>query len=90
MSLPLPFHFPISLLTHYSYQYVGWGKTRHPGRMTNILQQAKMPVVSKEVCHKKNYWSIGIPVSTIRWLFMLPSHFLHFRCLKGLVHQENR
>jgi len=41
----------------------GWGKVRHPGYMTNILQQAKMPVVSKQVCHKKNYAAIRIPVT---------------------------
>jgi len=41
----------------------GWGKVRHPGYMTNILQQAKMPVVSNQVCHKKNYASIRIPVT---------------------------
>jgi len=41
----------------------GWGKVRHPGYMTNILQQAKMPVVSKDVCHKKNYNAIRIPVT---------------------------
>merc|ERR1711962_1906226 len=31
--------------------------------ITNILQQAKMPVVSNQVCHKKNYASIRIPVT---------------------------
>jgi len=41
----------------------GWGKVRHPGSMTNLLQQAKMPVVSKAVCHKKNYAAIRIPVT---------------------------
>jgi len=41
----------------------GWGKVRHPGSMTNILQQAKMPVVSKDVCHKKNYAAIRVPVT---------------------------
>jgi len=41
----------------------GWGKVRHPGSMTRVLQQAKMPVVSKQVCHAKNYRNIRIPVT---------------------------
>jgi len=41
----------------------GWGKVRHPGSMTTILQQAKMPVVSQYVCNKKNYRAIRIPVT---------------------------
>jgi len=41
----------------------GWGKTRHPGSMTRVLQQAKMPVVSNRVCHDKNYPNIRIPVT---------------------------
>ena len=42
---------------------LGWGKVRHPGDMTNVLQQVKMPVVSNGVCHKKNFPRIRVPVS---------------------------
>jgi len=28
----------------------GWGKTRHPGSMTTILQQGKMPIVDRRTC----------------------------------------
>jgi len=41
----------------------GWGKVRHPGDMTNVLQQVKMPVVSNGVCHKKNFPRIRVPVT---------------------------
>jgi len=41
----------------------GWGKVRHPGNGYHILQQAKMPVVSNEVCHRKNFPRIRIPVT---------------------------
>jgi len=28
----------------------GWGKTRHPGSMTTVLQQGKMPIVDRRRC----------------------------------------
>jgi len=42
----------------------GWGKTRHPGSMTNILQQAMLPVVSSSVCHAYNKKTIPIPITS--------------------------
>merc|ERR1712212_579967 len=42
----------------------GWGKTRHPGSMTNILQQAMLPVVSNDVCYAKNKNTIPIPITS--------------------------
>lgn len=30
----------------------GWGKTRHPGSMTTILQQGKMPIVDRATCSR--------------------------------------
>lgn len=41
----------------------GWGKIRHPGYMTPVLQQARMPVVSNGECYRKNFPAIGIPVT---------------------------
>jgi len=41
----------------------GWGKMKHPGNMVRYLQQAKMPVVSRDVCNAKNEASIGIKVT---------------------------
>merc|ERR1712002_1408839 len=41
----------------------GWGKMRSDGRMTNILQQGKLPVVSRETCHNLNNENIEIPVT---------------------------
>jgi endopeptidase E len=41
----------------------GWGKIRHPGSMHSYLQQAKMDIVSNDVCHKKNFPAIRIPVT---------------------------
>jgi len=42
----------------------GWGKTRHPGTMTSILQQARIPVVTNDVCYKKNNKILNIPISS--------------------------
>ena len=36
---------------------------KHPGNMVRYLQQAEMPVVSRDVCNAKNEASIGIKVS---------------------------
>lgn len=41
----------------------GWGKTRHPGSMTHILQQAKLPVADSKVCHDLNRNTIPIPIT---------------------------
>merc|ERR1719361_926641 len=42
----------------------GWGKTKHPGSMTmGPLQQAILPVVSKQVCHAFNFANIRIRVT---------------------------
>jgi len=41
----------------------GWGKTHHPGHMTQFLQQGLLPVVSNEVCHEKNKHRIPIPIT---------------------------
>jgi len=41
----------------------GWGKTRHPGSMTNVLQQAVLPVVDSKVCYAKNKKFIPIPIT---------------------------
>ena len=43
--------------------FSGWGKIRHPGSMHNILQQAKMPVVSKQTCTDLNTKKVGVKVS---------------------------
>ncbi|XP_015748946.1 PREDICTED: chymotrypsin-like elastase family member 3B [Acropora digitifera] len=40
----------------------GWGKIKHPGSAHNILQQAKLPPVSNEVCAKKLAQSPGIQI----------------------------
>ncbi|XP_067035066.1 uncharacterized protein [Acropora muricata] len=37
----------------------GWGKIKHPGSAHNILQQAKLPPVSNEVCARKLAQSPG-------------------------------
>ena len=73
---------------------LGWGKVRHPGNGYHILQQAKMPVVSNEVCHRKNFPRIRIPVSIILypwfeylwrglcskiWLFPLGKYYVSLR-----------
>jgi len=31
----------------------GWGKIKHPGSSHHILQQAKLPPVTNDVCAKK-------------------------------------
>ena len=36
------------------YSSLGWGKTSHPGREVNILQQAGLRTVSYERCKKLN------------------------------------
>jgi len=41
----------------------GFGKIKHPGRMTRFLQQAILPVVSNKVCYQKNKDIIDIPVT---------------------------
>jgi len=41
----------------------GWGKTRHPGSMTRVLQQGLLPVVSNEDCYRKNHRVIPIPIT---------------------------
>lgn len=41
----------------------GWGKTKHPGNMHNILQQAKIPIVDSAVCYEKNKKVIQNPIS---------------------------
>ena len=43
--------------------FPGWGKTRHPGSMTSVLQQGKTPVVSNSVCYAKNRNTIPIPIT---------------------------
>jgi len=40
----------------------GWGKTRHPGSMTSVLQQAGLNVVDDRTCEKHNRAG-GIPIS---------------------------
>jgi len=40
----------------------GWGKIHHPGRMHNILQQGRLPVVSNEVCNALTYKHLGIRI----------------------------
>ena len=42
---------------------LGWGKVGQPDTMSNILQQAKMSIVSNQVCQKESYPPIRIPVS---------------------------
>jgi len=39
----------------------GWGKTRHPGSMTSVLQQGKLKVVASGVCQRHNQAG-GIPI----------------------------
>merc|ERR1712002_1328155 len=41
----------------------GWGKTHHPGTMTQFLQQGLLPVVTNEVCYEKNKHRIPIPIT---------------------------
>merc|ERR1712226_1127203 len=41
----------------------GWGKTHHPGHMTDVLQQGLLPVVSNKACYEKNKHRINIPVT---------------------------
>jgi len=41
----------------------GFGKIRHPGTMTPILQEAILPVVSNKVCYEKNSEVIDIPIT---------------------------
>jgi len=41
----------------------GWGKTRHPGYMTHLLQQAKMKIVSNGECYKKNHSFMKVPIT---------------------------
>jgi len=41
----------------------GWGKIHPRGGMTRVLEQAKMPVVSNQVCHKKNFPNNNVPVT---------------------------
>ena len=53
------------ILCAHLFLFPGWGKTRHPGGMTNVLQQAAMPVVDNKVCYAKNRRFIPIPVSTL-------------------------
>ena len=43
---------------------LGWGKIHPRGGITRVLEQAKMPVVSNQVCHKKNFPNNNVPVST--------------------------
>jgi len=40
----------------------GWGKIRHPGQMTHVLQQVNLPVVSNSECDALNWRSIHIHV----------------------------
>jgi len=40
----------------------GWGKTRHPGSMTSILQQGKLNVVNDRICEQHNRRG-GIPIA---------------------------
>ena len=42
---------------------LGWGKTTHPGSMTTILQQGKMPVVSNAACYMLNKKTIPFPIT---------------------------
>lgn len=41
----------------------GWGKIKHPGDMHTLLQQARMPVVTNDVCDRQNYENIGLHVT---------------------------
>ncbi|XP_065660515.1 trypsin isoform X2 [Hydra vulgaris] len=41
----------------------GWGKTSHPGSMTNILQQAKMNVVDHQTCENLNRRTIPVSIT---------------------------
>ena len=40
--------------------FLGWGSTKHPGRPTNLLQQARMPVVDERNCqHQQEVICVG-------------------------------
>jgi len=41
----------------------GWGKTSHPGKSTNILQQGRLKIVSKDTCSKLNPLMLKVPVT---------------------------
>jgi len=41
----------------------GWGKTRHPGKSNNILQQGRLKIVSKATCSKLNPKIFRAPVT---------------------------
>ena len=43
--------------------FPGWGKTRHPGSMTSVLQQGRMPVVSNSACHASHEKRI-VPITS--------------------------
>lgn len=42
----------------------GWGKIQHPGSMHHVLQQGRMPIVDRDVCHRVNLAAIKIPVTS--------------------------
>ena len=42
--------------------FSGWGKTRHPGSMTSVLQQADLDVIDDRTCESHNRRG-GIPIS---------------------------
>ncbi|XP_065650496.1 transmembrane protease serine 9 isoform X4 [Hydra vulgaris] len=41
----------------------GWGKTSHPGNMTNVLQQGKMSIVDQSTCENLNRQTIPHPIT---------------------------
>ncbi|XP_012557611.1 trypsin-3 isoform X1 [Hydra vulgaris] len=41
----------------------GWGKTSHPGNMTNVLQQGKMSIVDQTTCESLNRQTIPHPIT---------------------------
>jgi len=45
-----------------SCMITGWGKTRHPGSMTSVLQQADLTIVDARTCERHNRRG-GIPIS---------------------------
>ena len=41
----------------------GWGKIAHPGSMTHLLQQGRMQIVDRRVCHNLNIRNIPFPIT---------------------------
>ncbi|XP_057314061.1 zinc metalloproteinase nas-15-like [Hydractinia symbiolongicarpus] len=41
----------------------GWGKTKHPGGPSLVLQQTDLDIVDSSICHALNYGNYRIPVT---------------------------